>query len=281
MNIIFDIAKTTAKTWGTIASKIDENFTELVGRVGNLAHLTTTAKSDIVSAINEVKEGQGGGGAVDTYMSGVSENAVQNKVIKAYVDGLAQKTHIAEFQGAESVTSAFADASIINILDNTNVEAIVLPNSKRPERTKGIIYQYQEGWRIVTEDLEVAGNIWEDVLAEFDMNSRPLGDVIVNTIGVTQTSSTTYSGTMNYTMAEIKHFLNQGIPVSIEATIPSLGRVRGYVCVDGDFLFINFGAFVIQGLRVISGLVTGGNRIQITLYITNASAMNLNELENE
>lgn len=74
--------------------------TSLETKVGN-EELDTTAQS-VTGAINELKAvdtsldgrvsaleqgGGGGGGTVDTAMSSTSTNAVQNKVIKSYVDG--------------------------------------------------------------------------------------------------------------------------------------------------------------------------------------------------
>ena len=55
---------------------------ELVQSVGDLDELTTTDKSSLVSAINEVNQ-QGGGGSVtaDDEMSASSTNPLQNKVI--------------------------------------------------------------------------------------------------------------------------------------------------------------------------------------------------------
>lgn len=65
---------------------------ELVQRVGDLSELTTTDKSSLVSAINEVNTKEGGGSSVtvDDELSGDSENPVQNKVIKVRFDGLDQ-----------------------------------------------------------------------------------------------------------------------------------------------------------------------------------------------
>ena len=66
---------------------------ELVQNVGDLTELTTTNKNNLVDAINEVNAKEGGGGGsitVDDELSGVSENPVQNKVVKARFDGLDQ-----------------------------------------------------------------------------------------------------------------------------------------------------------------------------------------------
>lgn len=57
---------------------------ELVQSVGDLDELTTTAKSSLVEAINEINAKEGGGSVtVDDELSGTSENPVQNKAIMA------------------------------------------------------------------------------------------------------------------------------------------------------------------------------------------------------
>lgn len=58
---------------------------EILYDIGDLTELTTTDKSSLVSAINEVNQQGGGGGSVtvDDELSGTSENPVQNKVLNA------------------------------------------------------------------------------------------------------------------------------------------------------------------------------------------------------
>lgn len=66
-------------------------ISELAQSVGNLTELTTTNKNSLVDAINEVNAKEGGGGGsitVDDELSGISENPVQNKVIKARFDSV-------------------------------------------------------------------------------------------------------------------------------------------------------------------------------------------------
>lgn len=77
--------------WG-----IDRAVAETDARVGDLSALTTTAKTDLVSAINEVNEHGGGGGGgttvtVDGVLSATSTNPVQNKVITVALAGKADK----------------------------------------------------------------------------------------------------------------------------------------------------------------------------------------------
>lgn len=64
---------------------------ELVQSVGDLDELTTTNKNSLVEAINEVNAKEGGGSVtVDDELSGVSENPVQNKVVKLRFDSVDQ-----------------------------------------------------------------------------------------------------------------------------------------------------------------------------------------------
>lgn len=66
---------------------------ELLYDIGDLSELTTTAKASLVEAINEVNAKEGGAGGsvtVDNELSGVSENPVQNKVVKLRFDSVDQ-----------------------------------------------------------------------------------------------------------------------------------------------------------------------------------------------
>ena len=65
---------------------------ELLYDIGDLDELTTTDKSSLVSAINEVNQQGGGSGSitVDDELSGTSENPVQNKVVKSRFDSVDQ-----------------------------------------------------------------------------------------------------------------------------------------------------------------------------------------------
>lgn len=66
--------------------------TAIVEQISTGAKITITDKNGTTTAtVNHGKDGEGGSGGsitLDTTMSDTSENAVQNKVIKAYVDGL-------------------------------------------------------------------------------------------------------------------------------------------------------------------------------------------------
>lgn len=73
-----------------------QGLADAVDGIGNLADLTTTAKTDLVSAINEINEHSGGSVTVDDVLSTTSENPVQNKVITSV---LAQKANTQDVNG--------------------------------------------------------------------------------------------------------------------------------------------------------------------------------------
>lgn len=93
MAMELDIIKTDT-TWNDAAGSVNKNFSKL-----------------------KLALSQGGGSAkVDTEMSDTSENAVQNKVIKAYVDKVAQETEDAAIRGALEELSA--DEIYIKYIEN-------------------------------------------------------------------------------------------------------------------------------------------------------------------
>ena len=71
----------------SVINEIIESLAGIRDEIGTLDRLTTTDKSDLVSAINEVNAKEV---TVDSELSGVSENPVQNKVIKARFDDIDQ-----------------------------------------------------------------------------------------------------------------------------------------------------------------------------------------------
>ena len=97
-----------------IMSRIDSDM-------GSLNNLTTTAKTDLVSAINEVNE-HGGGSTVtiDDALSTTSTNPVQNKVITARINGLDSDvgTLRTSVQGKADTATVSALAYAVNGLDS-------------------------------------------------------------------------------------------------------------------------------------------------------------------
>jgi len=59
---------------------------QLATKIGDLANLETVNKNNLVGAVNEVLSKIPAESTIDTEMSDTSENAVQNKTIKKYVD---------------------------------------------------------------------------------------------------------------------------------------------------------------------------------------------------
>lgn len=94
---------------------------EILYDIGDLSELTTTNKDNLVSAINEVNQQGGGGGSVtvDDELSDVSENPVQNKVIKARFDSLDQTV-----AGKASTDVATTSANgLMSSTDKTHLDA--------------------------------------------------------------------------------------------------------------------------------------------------------------
>ena len=72
-------------------SDLQMDVSGITGNIGNLSELTTEAKTDLVSAINEVNEHGGGGSSVtvDSELSTTSTNPVQNRVVTSAIRGKA------------------------------------------------------------------------------------------------------------------------------------------------------------------------------------------------
>lgn len=72
---------------GSVIAEVEESLAEIKDEIGSLSELTTTDKSSLVSAINEVNAKESGKTIdVDSELSATSENPVQNKVVKAKFD---------------------------------------------------------------------------------------------------------------------------------------------------------------------------------------------------
>jgi uncharacterized protein YoxC len=92
---------------------IDRAVAETDAHVGNLAELTTEAKTDLVSAINEVNEHGGASVTVDDALSTTSTNPVQNKVITAWTDVLADN-----IQGLQTAVQGKVDTQTVSALSD-------------------------------------------------------------------------------------------------------------------------------------------------------------------
>ena len=104
-----------------------QGLADAVDGIGNLADLTTTAKTDLVSAINEVNEHGGASVTVDSALSDTSENPVQNKTItgairevssyardlSGVIDGLGE-----DVEGLETALRTKADTATVSALSD-------------------------------------------------------------------------------------------------------------------------------------------------------------------
>ena len=107
-----------------------QGLADAVDGIGNLADLTTTAKTDLVSAINEVNEHGGSSVTVDDALSTTSTNPVQNKVITSAVQGKADIQTVSaladavqdldgDVQGLQTTVQAKADTATVTALSGT------------------------------------------------------------------------------------------------------------------------------------------------------------------
>lgn len=103
-----------------------QGLADAVDDIGDISLLTTTAKTDLVSAINEVNaKGGGGSVTVDDVLSDTSENPVQNKAItrsirelsgyahdlSGVIDGLGE-----DVEGLETAIQSKADIQTVSAL---------------------------------------------------------------------------------------------------------------------------------------------------------------------
>lgn len=91
-NVHRAIDEPVAPPSGSIITEIVESLADIRDDIGDLTELTTTDKSSLVSAINEVAEKGGASVTVDDALSTESENPVQNKVITGALAGKADKS---------------------------------------------------------------------------------------------------------------------------------------------------------------------------------------------
>ena len=107
-----------------------QGLADAVDGIGNLADLTTTAKTDLVSAINEVNEHGGASVTVDSELSATSTNPVQNKVVTSAVQGKADIQTVSalsdavqgldsDVQGLQTTMQAKADTATVTALSGT------------------------------------------------------------------------------------------------------------------------------------------------------------------
>lgn len=115
---------------GSVIAEVEESLAEIKDDIGELAELTTTDKSSLVSAINEVNAKESGGSVtVDDELSGTSENPVQNKVVKGRFDsveqtvvGIGRRITTAETMLASKANTADVNAALTGKADKSYVD---------------------------------------------------------------------------------------------------------------------------------------------------------------
>ena len=97
-----------------------QGLSDAVEDIGDISLLTTAAKTDLVSAINEVNEHGGTDITVDDALSNTSTNPVQNKVLTARLNGLDSDvgTLRTSVQGKADTQTVSALADAVNGLDS-------------------------------------------------------------------------------------------------------------------------------------------------------------------
>ena len=107
-----------------------QGLSDAVDGIGNLADLTTTAKTDLVSAINEVNAKGGTDITVDDVLSTTSTNPVQNKVVTSAIQSKADIQTVSaladavqdldsDVQGLQTAVQSKADTATVTALSGT------------------------------------------------------------------------------------------------------------------------------------------------------------------
>lgn len=107
-----------------------QGLSDAVEDIGDISLLTTMAKTDLVSAINEVNEHGGASVTVDDELSMISENPVQNKVVTSAIQGKADTATVSaladavngldsDVQGLQATVQAKADTATVTALSGT------------------------------------------------------------------------------------------------------------------------------------------------------------------
>ena len=125
---------------GDVYTQIIESLSDLqtdvhgladaVEDIGDISLLTTTAKTDLVSAINEVNEHGGGSVTVDSELSTTSTNPVQNKVVTGAIRSKADTQTVSalsdavqgldgDVQDLQTTVQAKADTATVTALSGT------------------------------------------------------------------------------------------------------------------------------------------------------------------
>ena len=107
-SVTVDSAMSSTSTNPVQNKVINTEITTLKADLGDLSDLNTTVKTDLVSAINEVAQGGGGGSVtVDTALSTTSTHPVQNRVITNALNEKADSSDLATV----ATSGAYSDLS--------------------------------------------------------------------------------------------------------------------------------------------------------------------------
>ena len=244
---------------------IDRAVAETDAHVGNLAELTTTSKTDLVSAINEVNEHDGGSTVtVDDALSTTSTNPVQNKIITGALAGKADKSFVdvladdvadvktdtgalkTAIQGKADIQTVSALADAVNDLDSdvqglqTAVQgkadtSTVTALSVTVSNISDAAQQYMEYTNSAITNLRDSKASKSDVDSKA---SKSYVDTQLATKASTATATTSADGLMS---AQDKVKLDTvGSVVTVSGATPAITAVSGVRYVCGEVATLDF-----------------------------------------
>lgn len=252
-----------------------QGLTDAVDGIGNLAELTTEAKTDLVSAINEVNEHGGTDITVDDALSNTSTNPVQNKVLTARINGLDSdvgtlRTSVqgkadtqtvsalsdavqdldGDVQGLQTTVQAKADTATVTALSGTVSGLQTTVQNKADTSTvtalSGTVSALSDAAQQYMEHTEAALSELEDYKANASDVSYELAkkadksyvDTQLAGKASTATATTSSAGLMS---AQDKSKLDAvGSVVTVSGTAPVITAVSGVRYVCGEVATLDF-----------------------------------------
>ena len=231
-----------------------QGLSDAVEDIGDISLLTTTAKTDLVSAINEVNEHGGASVTVDSALSDTSENPVQNKAITAsirelsgYASDLRDAIDIVgedvdglqtAMQGKADIQTVSALSDAVNDLDGDVQGLQTTVQSKADTSTvtalSGTVSNLSDSAQQYMEYTNSAiTNLRDSKASKSDVDSKASKSYVDTQLAgkaSTATATTSSDGLMS---AQDKTKLNAvGSVVTVSGTTPTITALSGvrYVC---------------------------------------------------
>lgn len=105
----------------------------------------------------------------------------------------------------DSLITSLADSMIV--VHDGNVQVATIFPVAETDDTIGVIYQFEDEWRVVTSSVSISGKTWNQLLNAFDDNSRKLSD----------------KGMSDEQAAQLKKLMDKTFPLSASASISPTG----------------------------------------------------------